>query len=77
MVFAGIAWHPDPAQTSESVQLVTASADKTACFFSAEGKQLGTLQVTLLIPSACMHQSVRPFEQPGTAACKGLLNMLA
>ncbi|KAL3132459.1 hypothetical protein ABBQ32_009012 [Trebouxia sp. C0010 RCD-2024] len=40
----GIAWHPDPAQTPASVQLVTASADKTARLFSGEGKQLGTLQ---------------------------------
>ena len=45
-MFAGIAWHPDPAQSSESVQLVTASADKTARFFSGEGKQLGTLEVS-------------------------------
>lgn len=43
---AGIAWHPDPAQTPASVQLVTASADKTARLFSGEGKQLGTLQVS-------------------------------
>lgn len=45
-MYAGIAWHPDPAQSSDSVQLVTASADKTARFFSGEGKQLGTLQVS-------------------------------
>ena len=49
-MYAGIAWHPDPAQSSESIQLVTASADKTARFFSGEGKQLGTLQVSKLYP---------------------------
>lgn len=52
-MFAGIAWHPNPAQSSESVQLVTASADKTARFFSGEGKQLGTLEVSQLC-SLCM-----------------------
>ena len=52
---AGIAWHPDPAQTPASVQLVTASADKTARIFSGEGKQLGTLQVSSLFqPTFCM-----------------------
>ena len=49
-MYAGIAWHPDPAQSSESVQLVTASADKTARFFSGEGKQLGILQVSKPYP---------------------------
>ena len=46
---AGVAWHPRPSQTSDTVQLVTASADKTARVFSGEGKQLGSLKVSLQI----------------------------
>ena len=58
-MFAGIAWHPDPAQSSDSVQLVTASADKTACFLSGEGKQLGTLEVSRLFSPDPLHTESR------------------
>ena len=47
----GLAWHPHSSQTPGTVQLVTASADKTARLFSREGKQLGTLQVSHWFPS--------------------------
>jgi len=44
---AGVAWHPEAMLQSmdegTTVSLATASADTTACLWSADGKKLHTL----------------------------------